>query len=200
MTDQTITTDATDDDDEKRRRGLLWMWLAVVTVLLAGLLAAIDRYDGCSGTCGGKISGGSTLAGGGTAAPGNESQSAQSISPLGAGAAPASIRVSGSERGGLAPGMTSPVVIAITNTGHGPARITSARVVVGDASPTCTAADSIRVTHYDFSDPGAHHYDLAPGSAVRIPLTLSMLDLTTNQNACKNARFPLTFQATAQQG
>lgn len=203
MTSYTLPESAHDDEDERRRRGLIWLWFSIIVVLLAGLIALITRLNGCRGETCGSSAQGATSAGGGSFNGGsnaNSSSSAQSENSPGAGASSVSIRVSGSEQGGLAPGMTSPMVVSISNTGGQPARITSAGVAVGDASQSCTAANSIRVTHYDAATPGALSYDVAPGATVHIPLTISMLDLPTNQNACKNARFPLTFHATAKQG
>jgi hypothetical protein len=199
MTDQPLHSEV-DSQQERRRRGLLWLWLAVVVVLLAGLLTAIERLNGCSSTtCGPNAASGGTRHGGG-ASPTDSPRSGHSTGQHRADASPISIRVSGKERGNLAPGITRPVVVTVRNTGTTPARITSADVLVGDASKSCAAAPSIRVTRYNAIRAGAATYDLIPGSAIRIPLKISMLDLTTNQNACKNARFPLTFHATAQQG
>jgi hypothetical protein len=200
MTDQALALET--DDDERRRRGLLWLWLGIVVVLLAGLFAAIQGHDGCSSPRCPSIAGGSTRVVGGND-DGSDTGStgfAASTKARSASAVAASIRVFGQERGGLAPGVTSPVLVTVTNTGDKPARVTSAHVVVGDASGSCTAADSIRVTHYDAAVPGAKRYDIAPGAAAHIPLSISMLDLASNQNACKNASFPLTFQASARQG
>jgi hypothetical protein len=181
------------DDDEDRRRGLVWLWFAVTVVLVAGLVVLIARLNGChADTCGVNATGTASGSGG--------SQSVQSTSPHGAGASTVSIAVSGSEHGGLTPGATRPMTVSIVNIGNKPARVTSASVSVGDPSQSCSAASSIRVTWYDASAPGALSYDLAPGAGVKIPLTISMRDLPTNQNACKNASFPLTFHATAQQG
>ncbi|HVY11915.1 MAG TPA: hypothetical protein VHB18_17390 [Mycobacteriales bacterium] len=192
MTDHPLGTASTDDESERRRRGLLWLWLAVVAVLVAGLFTAIHGLNGSPRAFSGQPSGG-----GGS---GSATASGQSTSPVGAQSRPVSIQVSGSQRGGLAPGVTSPVVVRVSNTGDKPARVTSARVLVGDASASCTAAESIRATKYNASALGAERYDVAPGQSIKIPLAISMLDLPSNQNACKNARFPLTFQATAQQG
>jgi hypothetical protein len=199
MTSYSLPGNTRDDEDERRRRGLIWLWIAIIVVLLAGVVALIARVSGCAGeTCGAGAGVGTHTVGGNGSPTG--SQSSQSTSPHGAAASSVSIQVSGSERGGLAPGMSSPVVVSIANTGDAPARITSAGVSVGDASKACPASASIRVTRYEAAATGAITYEVAPGSAVRIPLTISMLDLATNQNACKNARFPLTFHATAQQG
>jgi hypothetical protein len=193
MTSYPLPGEIRDDEQAERRRGMIWLWLAVIAVLVAGLITLIARLNGCQGdTCGVDAAGTASASGG--------SQSVQSTSPHGAGSAAVSIAVSGSERGSLAPGATRPIAVSIVNTGGKPARVTSANVSVGNPSKACTAAASIRVTRYDASLPGALTYDLAPGATVTIPLTISMRDLRTNQNACKNASFPLTFHATAQQG
>ena len=187
----------TDDEEERRRRGLLWLWLAIVAVLLAGLVVAIERLSGCHGNCSGLSS---------TFRPGPSTDTATGTSRAvrstvhHAQAGGTSIRVSGSEPGGLAPGATSPLYVSVTNTGSQPAQVISAQVIVGDASASCRAADSIRTSHYSNSAAGSRQYEIRPGATVKIPLTISMLDLPRNQNACKNARFPLTFQASAQQG
>jgi hypothetical protein len=195
MTSYALPEQLRDDDDDRRRRGLIWLWFAILVVLLAGLLTVIERLNGCGETtCGAS----SNSADGGSRT--GDSQTVHSTTPQGASSSAVSINVTGSANGGLAPGATRPMVVSITNKGSKPARITTAGVSVGDASKTCSAASTIRVTTYSASAPGAASYDVAPGAAVRIPLTITMLDLPTNQNACKNALFPLTFYATAQQG
>lgn len=192
MTSNTMPAERRDDDVE-RRRGLVWLWVAVIVVFIAGLIVLVARLNGCAAdTCGVDATGMPSGSGG--------SQSVQSTSPHSAGTAAVSIAVSGSEHGGLAPGATRPVTVSIVNTGRKSAHITSAGVSVSDPSKACSASSSIRVTRYDAASPGAVSYDLAPGAAVKIPLTITMLDLPSNQNACKNASFPLTFHATAQQG
>ncbi|HVW81275.1 MAG TPA: hypothetical protein VHB69_10100 [Mycobacteriales bacterium] len=186
MTDHPIPR--SDTDDATRRRGLLWLWLAVVAVLLAGLVAAIVRLNGC----------GQTTCGAGAANADRTGRTSNSTT--GAASVPVTVSVTGTERGDLAPGTTRPVVVSVANTGRRPARIISAGVTVGNASRACRAAAVIRVTGYNASAPGAARYVLAPGAVARIPLRIAMLDLPTNQNACENASFPLTFHATARQG
>lgn len=190
MTAQPRPTDAEDDD---RRHKALWLWLAIVAVLVAGLLTAIERLNGCDGTSCGPSS---THVGGAHDGP----QSVTATNSSSGSVSDVSIEVSGSRPTKLAPGITRPVVLTVRNTGATPARITSASIRIGDASSGCNTGESMRVTNYISSAAGAAQYLIAPSQAVRIPLKISMLDLTTNQNACKNTRFPLTFQATAQRG
>lgn len=195
MTDHAIQRRRPEQDDV-RRPGLLWLWLAVLAVLLAGLVTAVLRLNGCGNSCGATAN---PPAGERNPMPGN-SQTARSTSRHSAPSASVAITVTGREKGALSPGVSRPVVVSIVNLGSRPARITSAGVTVGDATKACRAATSIRVTGYRSSAPGATRYELAPGAAARIPLRISMLDLPTNQNACKDASFPLTFHATARQG
>ncbi|HWC34361.1 MAG TPA: hypothetical protein VG650_05985 [Mycobacteriales bacterium] len=196
MTAAPLHVEASDDGD--RRHRALWLWLCVIAVLIAGLLLAIARISGCSGDgCAARRPAGGAPK---TQAGEGATRAIKANTHVLAGAPSASIEVSGVDPAELAPGITSPLVVIVTNTGALRARITAASVAVGDASSRCTAAESIRTTAYDASIAGAATYLLPPHRTARIPLSISMLDSARNQDACKNARFPLTFHATAQQG
>jgi hypothetical protein len=108
--------------------------------------------------------------------------------------------VHGSSPAFLAPGVTKRVTIRIRNPHHTPLTITSAWIRVGNASPTCTAKKNIRTASYHSKARGAAKYDVYLHHRVRIPLTLTMLDLPTNQDACKGARFPLSYRVTGRKG
>jgi hypothetical protein len=108
--------------------------------------------------------------------------------------------VHGSSPAFLAPGVTRKVTIRIHNPHHTLMVINTAAVKVGDASEKCTARKNISTTRYDSAAPGAKRYVAYLHHKVRIPLTLTMLNLPTNQDACKGARFPLSYTATGQEG
>ena len=188
MTAQPRPTDAEDDNS---RRKALWLWLAIVAVLVAGLLTAIERLNGCDGTSCGPSS---THVGGAHDGP----QSVTATNGSSGSVSEVSIEISGTRPTELAPGFTRPGVRMVRNFCATPARITSATIRIGDASSGCNTGESIRVTNYISTAAGAPQYVIAPSHAVRIPLKISMLDLATNQNAFANTRYPPTVQATAQ--
>jgi hypothetical protein len=111
----------------------------------------------------------------------------------------AELIVHGSSPTFLAPGVTKKVMIRIRNPHKTIMVITDASIKVGDASEKCTAKKNITTTSYQLT-PGAKQYRVYLHHKVRIPLTLTMLDLPTNQDSCKGARFPLTYHATGREG
>lgn len=122
----------------------------------------------------------------------------------------ASLSVSGSVNGLLAPGVTRPVTVTVQNTGHQPDNLLSVSIVVGNASSTCTAARNLQTTGWTASSSNSNV--IKAGATVSVPLTITMLDLqdlgapgtngftSGNQDACQAKNFPLTFTATAKIG
>jgi hypothetical protein len=157
-----------------------WLLSAVIVVLVGGLaLTAMSSF----------------------ASPARRTLTTLSGSDHGgiAKATRAELIVHGSSPAFLAPGVTKKVTIRIRNPHHTLMVINTASIKVGDASEACKARKNISTTRYDSAAPGAKRYVVYLHHKVRIPLTLTMLNLPTNQDACKGVRFPLTYAATAQE-
>ena len=123
----------------------------------------------------------------------------------------APLRISGTQPRGLAPGVTKTVMVKIKNPNSVRVLILRAKVVVGDASESCRAHPNIRTTKYKASVPHAHRYVAPKHGTVQVPLTITMINrqdtgsrtlgtfVSGNQNACKGARFPISYRAKGQQ-
>jgi hypothetical protein len=165
----------------RRLRRSTWLLSAVIVVLIGGLaLTARNSFASPSRRAFTTVSGSSH---GGVAKATN-----------------AQLIVHGSSPAFLAPGVTKKITIRIRNPHRTLMVIQTASIKVGDASEGCKANKNISTTRYDSATPGAKRYVVYLHHRVRIPLTLTMLNLSTNQDACKGVRFPLTFTATAEQG
>lgn len=160
-------------------RRATWLLSAVIVVLVGGLaLSVIDSF----------------------ASPAQKTLTVSGSSHGTASAPVPQLIVHGSSPKGLAPGVTKRVVIRIRNPHHQRLLVTSASIKVGNASATCTARKNIRTTSYHAQIAGGKRYHVYLHHRVHIPLTLTMLDLRTNQDACKGVHFPLTFNATGRKG
>jgi hypothetical protein len=121
------------------------------------------------------------------------------------------ITVTGTSPTNLGPGITAPVTVTVTNPNNQDIRVTSVTITVGNASAACPAAGNVTVTSYTSSTPGAVAYVAPKNGAVRVPLSITMVDrqdtgvrgtssfVSGNQDACKHVTFPLTFTATGDQ-
>jgi hypothetical protein len=96
-----------------------------------------------------------------------------------------------------------PVALPLTvrNPNSAPIRVTALRVSVAADPPGCASADNLALGQSNAS----HSLPLKvpAGGSVRLPAqgvlppTIQLRDLPVNQDACKNARFPLEFTGSA---
>jgi hypothetical protein len=110
------------------------------------------------------------------------------------------LAVSGTSPHGLAPGVTRPITVTVRNSTDQHVRIKKVNVIVGNASSACRATGNITTTAYHAHAKGATAYVVWHNHAAHVPLTISMIDTETNQDACKGRAFPLTFSATGKKG
>jgi hypothetical protein len=111
--------------------------------------------------------------------------------------------VTGTASGPLAPGASSPLLVTIHNPNTVAITVTSLAVEVADASskPGCDGGANIAVTQSNVSPsepvsvPAGGQVTL-PSGAVHAPVVL-MRDLSTNQDACKNASFTFLYSGSA---
>jgi hypothetical protein len=165
----------------RHSRRSVWLLSMVIVVLVGGLvLTAINSF----------------------ASPSHKTLAATtSGSSNGTASAPLpKLSVHGSSPKGLAPGVTKTVTVQIRNPRHVHIVVTAASITVGDASETCSAKKNISTSSYKSTAAGAKSYDVYVSHQARIPLKITMVDLPTNQDACKGAHFPLTFTATGRAG
>jgi hypothetical protein len=109
------------------------------------------------------------------------------------------------ELSGLAPLYPGapPVALPLTvrNPNSEPIRVTALRVSVRADPPGCASADNLALGQSNAS--GSLPLKVSAGGSVRLPTqgvlppTIQLRDLPVNQDACKNARFPLEFTGSA---
>jgi hypothetical protein len=97
----------------------------------------------------------------------------------------------------LPPGRPVTVEVRISNpsTSSASVRVMGLTATVSDAGTSCSAGN-VRVTAYHWTAAG-RTYTVAPGTRVVVPLTMTLLDSATNQDACQGARFPISFRVQA---
>ncbi|MCW3032919.1 MAG: putative internalin [Solirubrobacterales bacterium] len=111
--------------------------------------------------------------------------------------------VTGNASGPLAPGISSPLLVTLHNPNSVPITLTALEVAVaaGSSNPGCDGPANLAVTQPDISAtntvsvPAGGQLTLPSGS-VHAPSVL-MKDLSTNQDACKNASFTFTYSGSA---
>jgi hypothetical protein len=111
--------------------------------------------------------------------------------------------VTGNAAGALAPGVTQPLLITIHNPNTVPITVTAlgAEVRAASSNPGCDGQANLAVTQSDISAtnsvsiPAGGQLTLPSGTA-HAPQVL-MRDLSTNQDACKNASFTFTYSGSA---
>lgn len=165
--------------DDLRRRRALWLLVPVVTVsgyLLwgwqSGTFAADEQGKGAVSTS-------RTVTG-----------STESL----AAARDTGLRLRAGSVEGLAPGVAKTVRVQITNDDADPVRLDRVDGVVSSAGlPDGCAADALVVA--PFAAPPAEAA-LAPGASREVAVSVSMPETGRNQDACKRARFSITFNAT----
>ena len=95
-------------------------------------------------------------------------------------------------------GASQSVAFTVTNTGTGSQDLTSVTAIVADENGDpwvsvpagCTAAD------YTVGTPAITYGEIAGGGSVSGTVTLTMNNLTSNQDACKDLAVPLYFVAS----
>jgi hypothetical protein len=111
--------------------------------------------------------------------------------------------VTGSAAGGLAPGVSQPLLVTIHNPNAVPITVTalSAEVRPATGKPGCDGPTNVAIAPSDISPtntvsvPAGGQLTL-PSGTVHAPQVL-MKDLPTNQDACKNASFNFNYSGSA---
>lgn len=191
-----------------RLRRTVWLWLLIIVALVGGATTAVALLvtspsspptkvlgekitQTPTAAPNGVVSGtGSATANGAQVQPGNGNGGSNPGHP---------ITVTGTSPVGLAPGVTSPLVVTVTNPNNQDIRVTAVTISVGNATGGCPAAGNITTTSYVSTAPGAATYIAHKNGHVTVPLSITMVDTPVNQDMCKHVSFPLTFTATGQQ-
>jgi hypothetical protein len=93
------------------------------------------------------------------------------------------------------------VPLTVQNPNSAPIRVTALRVSVAADPPGCHSADNLILGQSNASR--ALPLEVPAGGSVRLPAqgvvapTIQLRDLPVNQDACKNAQFPLAFTGSA---
>jgi hypothetical protein len=111
--------------------------------------------------------------------------------------------MSGSLPGLLVPGSGGALPLTVTNPYDFPLRVWSLRVTVlaATSQPGCDGAANLQVTQSSAAS-GALSITIPALASVTLPAqgatapVVTMRDLPTNQDACKNATFALSFSGT----
>jgi hypothetical protein len=111
--------------------------------------------------------------------------------------------VTGNAGGGLAPGVSQPLLVTIHNPNTVPITVTSlvAEVRAATSNSACDGPTNVAITQSDISAtntvlvPAGGQLTL-PNGTVHAPQVL-MRDLATNQDACKNATFTFNYSGSA---
>jgi hypothetical protein len=111
--------------------------------------------------------------------------------------------VTGSVSGPLAPGLSRPLAITVTNPNNVAIEVTSLTVSVAAASSKagCEGPANLQLSQPNISSSNplaipANGQVALPAGALTAP-TVRMLDLSTNQDACKNASFTFNYSGSA---
>jgi len=112
-------------------------------------------------------------------------------------------QISGNTIGPLAPGVSRPVNLVILNSFNFAIRVTSVAVTIGSSSKTgCVSGDNFTVTHSLLTPvtvPANSSRSLSAAGVDQANWPLvTMRNLASPQDACKNATFTLTFSGTAE--
>lgn len=101
---------------------------------------------------------------------------------------------------GLTPGHTSTLTVTLTNRGPATYRLVELDTTVLDANAACPAEGNVVVSPYRIGRADAPVYVIPLGGTVTVPLAVTFLSSSVNQDACRNATFPLRFTGTATRG
>jgi hypothetical protein len=108
--------------------------------------------------------------------------------------------ITGNASGLLHPAEWVPLALTIVNQKNFTIYITSLQVSVGD-NPSCPAASNIQVQQSDIDSTLAKRVAVPANSSVLVPAArrplIRLRNLSTNQDACKNKQFHLTYSGTA---
>jgi hypothetical protein len=138
------------------------------------------------------------LAGGGGAAFAYWTASGSGTGTASTGTSTAFTVTSTAPTGGpLTPGGTSETIaFTVTNPGTGSQKLSAVLAHVAAADGTAwTAVTGCSVLDFSVGTPTITYGEIAGGSSISGTVTLSMTDLATPQNACKNVSVPLYFTA-----
>lgn len=153
------------------------------------------------------------LGGGSSPEPGDQSQPSvrSPSSPRRPDGAPAADPLSGSSfsiaiaegvGAALYPGAApQSIALVLGNPGDAPIYVTSLSVAVPNGPPGCDPAVNVGIVQSDVSSAAplevpAHGSVTLPGQGHSAP-AIQLLDLPVDQDACQNARFPLSFTGSA---
>ncbi len=100
----------------------------------------------------------------------------------------------------LLPGRPQTLSVTVTNPDEVAYRILQLTASAQNASAACPAAGNLTISSYESTTKGAVEYVVPADSAISIPLTITLLDTSTRQDACQDVTFPLTFSGVATQG
>lgn len=212
----------TQNQKGRRRRALLVPFLLLLAFLLGGLSVGMLRGEPkastqptpstSSASDPSSIALASPTALGSVPAPsasGTEKVQGEQLQPTGLGNGGQVIPVGGldfsiaGQAGGLAPGVSTPIRLTLTNPNSMPISVTILTVAVApDSTPAgCSSATNIRLTQASVSEanpivvPARGRVTLS--TAPRAP-QITLLNLpNVNQDVCKNKTFALTFSGSA---
>ncbi|OLR91963.1 hypothetical protein [Actinokineospora bangkokensis] len=100
--------------------------------------------------------------------------------------------------GPLSPGGPSQTVaFTVTNPGTGSQNLSSVVVTVANSDGTpWTAVTGCSAADYTVGTPAITYGQIAPGGSASGTVSITMNNLSTNQDGCKNATVPLRFVAS----
>lgn len=168
---------AHDTTDRRRRTAVILTPLVIVTSV--GVYAARTWVDPVSAASGGRGSAAAT--------------------PSAATPPSKALSVTATAVNGLAPGVTRPTTVTVTNRNGGAVRLQSVRATVDAGSLTagCGLAN-YSLTSYAAESPASGPLLMAQGGSATLQLQVTMLETGVNQDACKSRSVRLLLTATAQ--
>jgi hypothetical protein len=199
----------------RRRRALLVLLLALFAFCLGGLSIGLIRGEprpAAEQTQ--SVASSSAPAGPSSSAPAPAASSSEvvqgvEVQPTGLGSGGQVVPVNGldftisGQASGLAPGVSTPIRLTLTNPNGMPIYVTSLTVrIAADSTPAgCGTATNIRLTQASVSDANpivvAARSSVTLAAAPRAP-QITLLNLPgVNQDVCKNKSFALTYSGTA---
>lgn len=95
-------------------------------------------------------------------------------------------------------GPSQSVAFTVTNPGSGSQDLTSVTAIVADGNGAPWVSDPVGCTAADYTvgTPVITYDQIPAGGSISGTVTLTMNDLTTNQDACKDLPVPLYFTAS----
>lgn len=97
----------------------------------------------------------------------------------------------------LAPGGTAQsIAFTVTNPGNGSQILQNVEVTVANADGSPWAVTGCSMLDYSVGEPAIEYGEIAPGGSLSGTVTLTMNNLASNQDACKDKTVPLHFAAS----